>query len=336
MTDTLKDIAVIILNWNGEQLLKEFLPTVVDNSDSSISRIIVADNGSDDASLDFVASQYGGRVDILRFDKNYGFAEGYNRAIEHVGDYKYVVLLNSDVAVAKGWDRALFDYMEANPEAGACQPKLLSYKHPNYFEYAGASGGYLDRNGYPYCRGRIFFTCEEDSGQYDDIAEIFWATGACLMIKRSVYLSVGGLDKDFFAHMEEIDMCWRINLAGYKVVVVPQAVAYHLGGASLSAGTSQKTYLNFRNNLLMLHKNLPRRDYRWALIKRRLYDTMAWLRYIISFEFRNALAVLRAHRDYAKMKKNYASHPDKNLIKDNTNILVEYYIKRHRKFSQLK
>ncbi|MDE6654903.1 MAG: glycosyltransferase family 2 protein, partial [Muribaculaceae bacterium] len=248
-------VAVVILNWNGEKLLKEFLPKVIENSNCEIGRIIVADNGSTDGSVDLIENDFP-EVEIMRFDENHGFAGGYNLALSKV-DEKYAVLLNSDVAPGKEWLDTLYYYMETHHRTGACQPKILSYKEPEKFEYAGACGGFIDKHGYTYCRGRIFDTCERDNGQYDTIMKVFWATGAALMVRTELYHKAGGLDESFFAHMEEIDLCWRIQLAGYDIAVVPKSVVYHLGGGSLPASNPKKTYLNFRNNLLMLHKNLP-------------------------------------------------------------------------------
>lgn len=330
-------IAVIILNWNGLRLLPEYLPKVVATSDPSLSRIIVADNGSTDGSVDYVRSNFApDQVELMLFDKNYGFAEGYNRAVAAVADdYRYVVLLNSDVATSKGWDRTLYDFMEQNPAVGACQPKVLSYTQPDTFEYAGAAGGYLDRNGYPYCRGRIFATCEKDRGQYDTVADIDWATGAALMVRPAIYIMCGGLDPAFFAHMEEIDLCWRIRLAGYRICAVPGSVVYHLGGGSLPAENPRKTYLNFRNNLLMLHKNLPEAEGRRFLFRRRLLDTLALAKYAATFDFANAKAIFRAHRDFAKMRRSYASHPDVNLLPSAPDLLRAYYLQGKREFSRL-
>ena len=333
-------VAVIILNWNGEKLLREFLPEVVSTSDPEVSRIIVADNGSTDGSLDYLTEPDAPKVELIRFAENYGFAEGYNRAIAAVGsEYKYVVLLNSDVATTPGWDRTLYNYMEANPRCAGCQPKLLAYKHRDTFEYAGASGGYLDRNGYPYCRGRIFGTCETDTGQYDTPTEVHWASGACLMVRPEVYLAVGGLDPRFFAHMEEIDLCWRMRLAGYSLAAVPAAKVYHLGGGSLPAENPRKTYLNFRNNLLMLHKNLPDGVRAPFLFRRRLLDTIAWAKFVATLDFANARAVWRAHCDFARMRADYTEHPATNLIgadaESRVGILSSYYLRGLRTFDKL-
>lgn len=331
-------IAVVILNWNGIGLLPEFLPKVVENTSREISRVILVDNGSSDGSVDYVREHFSKeQVELMLFDKNYGFAEGYNRAIAALAEeYEYVVLLNSDLAPAAGWDITMKEFMDSHPEAGACQPKILSYRNPGEFEYAGASGGFLDCNGYPYCRGRLFGTCETDTGQYDSPAEVFWASGAALMVRPDVYLGCGGLDPDFFAHMEEIDLCWRIQLAGWKIYAVPAAVVYHLGGGSLPAENPRKTYLNFRNNLLMLHKNLPDSVRKSFLFRRRLLDTIAWAKFMLTFDFKNASAILKAHRDFARMRKAYTEHPTVDLMSGNsTNLLVQYYLKGKRRFAEL-
>lgn len=332
-----KPIAVIILNWNGEQLLAEFLPKVVATTPTDIADIIVADNGSSDSSCDFVELHFP-QVKLLKFDENHGYAEGYNLAIAQTR-YRYTVLLNSDVATTDGWLRNMYEYMEANPSVGACQPKILSYKDPSLFEYAGASGGFIDCNGYPFCRGRIFDTIEKDNGQYDPPRSIFWATGACLMVRSDLYIETGGLDKDFFAHMEEIDLCWRILLKGFDIKVLPQSSIMHLGGGSLPASNPRKTYLNFRNNLLLLHKNLPDSTRRRTLFRRRLYDTIAWAKFMITLDFANANAILQAHRDFRNMRKNYSTHPDKDLLHDNTtphpNIIIAYYLRGCKTFSDI-
>ena len=337
MNNDSKPIAVIILNWNGERLLKEFLPSVVNYSDTNISEIIVADNGSTDSSVTMLEKDFP-TVGIMRFDRNYGFAAGYNKALAEV-DSRYVVLLNSDVAVTPGWDVELLAYMELHPHTAACQPKILSYNKPEYFEYAGACGGFLGRNGFPYCRGRIFGTCEADSGQYDTSVDLAWASGAALMVRRGVYLKCGGLDPAFFAHMEEIDLCWRMRLEGYFVSVVPSSSVYHLGGGSLPAENPYKTYLNFRNNLLMLHKNLPIADRRKILLRRRLLDTVAWAKYLATFSWKNAAAIFRAHRDFAAMRKQYTTCVAKNLLENDVdsrrNIILDYYIRGKKLYSQL-
>ena len=330
-------VAVIILNWNGEKLLREYLPSVIETTDTSIADIIVADNGSTDSSVELLRKEFP-QVKLLEFKENYGFAEGYNRAIKET-NYPYTVLLNSDVATTQGWINTLFDYMEANPNVGACQPKIRAYTNKSYFEYAGAAGGFIDSNGYPYCRGRIFDSVEEDNGQYDEVIPVFWATGAALMVRSELYLGVGGLDKDFFAHMEEIDLCWRILLTGSEIMAVPQSVVYHLGGGSLPASNPRKTYLNFRNNLLMLHKNLPDATRGKKLFVRRLLDTVAWAKFMATFDFKNANAILKAHNDFRSMRKAYTNHPSVDLLQTrpdcHRNILLDYYLRGRKKWSNL-
>lgn len=336
----MKPVAVIILNWNGEKLLREFLPSVVANTDTSIADVIVADNGSTDGSRELLRKEFP-QVKLLEFDENLGFAGGYNRALRETG-YRYTLLLNSDVETPAGWLTPLHDFMEVHPDAAACQPKILSYKQKGKFEYAGAAGGFIDRNGYPYCRGRIFDTVEDDNSQYDTPIEVFWATGAALMVRTDLYEKAGGLDERFFAHMEEIDLCWRLLLMGHTLWCVPASHVYHLGGGSLPAANPRKTYLNFRNNLLLLHKNLPAADLRGALLRRRLLDTVAWAKFILTLDLPNASAILRAHRDFRRMRREYTTHPPVNLLTRSADrrtrrpdILLSYFIKRKRHYSQL-
>ena len=327
--DNNKPVAVIKLNWNGEALLQEFLPKVIATTNEKLADIIVADNGSTDNSVEFIEKEFP-NVKLLKFTENHGFAEGYNQAIAQTR-YKYTILLNSDAASKEGWIEPIYEYMEAHPQTGACQPKLLSYTTPDEFEYAGASGGFIDKNGYPYCRGRLFSTVEKDNGQYDDICSIFWATGAALAVRSDLYLKVGGLDKLFFAHMEEIDLCWRILLAGYDIKVIPQSIVYHLGGGSLPASNPRKTYLNFRNNLLLLHKNLPDSTRSRKLFVRRLYDTIAWAKFVATLDFKNANAILKAHNDFRQMRKQYNNHPNVDLLDSRNdthrNIILDYYLR---------
>lgn len=330
----MKDLAVIILNWNGRKLLEQFLPIASRYSITEDADLIVADNGSTDDSVEWIKTHHP-EVKVLSFGENYGFAEGYNRAIEQT-QYKYTILLNSDVEVTEGWTLPLLDFMRRNSAVGALQPKIRSWKERSKFEYAGAAGGYLDKLGYPYCRGRLFDSIEEDRGQYDGkVVDVFWASGAALMVRTDIYLKVGGLDARFFAHMEEIDLCCRIHGAGYRVVTVPDAMVFHVGGASLAQGNPKKTYLNFRNNLLLLYKNMPIKEGRKKLFIRRLYDTLAWGMFMLKFDFKNANAVLKAHNDFRKMKKCYTVHPDKNVLANlpgtERNIIIDYYLKRMKK-----
>ena len=316
----MKEVAVIILNWNGEKLLREFLPSVVANTSSVLADVIVADNGSTDGSLEVLKNEFPD-VKVIKFEENYGFAGGYNKAIEATR-YRYTLLLNSDVMVPEGWLEPLYDWAVKHPGMGAAMPKVKSYRESSMFEYAGAAGGFIDCNGYPYCRGRVFDKIEEDHGQYDDAREVFWATGAAMLVDTVAYLEAGGLDEDFFAHMEEIDLCWRLQLMGRVNYVIPASQVFHLGGASLAAGNPRKTYLNFRNNLLMMYKNLPEKGRNAALINRRLLDTLAWGMFMLKLDFKNAGAILKAHRDFRRMKGNYHTSPARNLLKGRPNILL--------------
>ncbi len=310
----MKKLAVIILNWNGLNLLKQFIPDAARFTSGADVDLIVADNGSTDGSMEWLAANHP-EVVRLELGKNYGFAEGYNRAISHFANYPFTLLLNSDVAVVEGWWRPLLDFMEANPDVGACQPKIRSFKRPEYFEYAGAAGGLLDRLAYPYCRGRLFDKIEKDVGQYDDnFADIAWASGAALMVRTDLYLSLGGLDTYFFAHMEEIDLCCRIHAAGYRVCFVADSKVYHVGGASLAQGNPQKTYLNFRNNLLLIHKNLPPKLGRRRTFVRRLVDSAALIMFVLKGDFGNAKAVWKAHRDFPAMAQRYTDFPDHDVL----------------------
>ncbi|MCM1293037.1 MAG: glycosyltransferase family 2 protein [Bacteroides sp.] len=329
-------VAVIILNWNGRKLMEEFLPTVVEHT-SAIGRVIVADNGSTDDSVEWLKTHFP-QVELLQFSENHGFAGGYNRALAHYADrYDFAVLLNSDVAVTDDWLTPLFDFISSQPDCSACMPKIRSYRDPDFFEYAGAAGGFIDRNGYPYCRGRVFGSVERDEGQYDDVCQVFWATGAAMMVRIADYLEVGGLDEQFFAHMEEIDLCWRMQLIGKNLYVVPQSIVYHLGGGSLDASNPRKTYLNFRNNLLMLYKNLPDATRRSTLFRRRLLDTLAWGMYVAKFDWKNAGAILRAHKDFKKMRRQYDSFPNADILNTNPsrpNIIMDYYVRGRKKFTR--
>lgn len=329
-------VSVVILNWNGIEMLSRFLPDVVANTDTSEAQIVVADNGSTDGSVEFVARHFP-QLRLIRLDNNYGFAEGYNRAIALI-DTPLCVLLNSDVKPAPGWFSPLVEFMDTHPDYAACQPKILSVDAPHRFEFAGAAGGFIDKNGYPYCRGRIFSTVEPDNGQYDTPIDIDWATGACMMIRTDLYRRTGGLDAAFFAHMEEIDLCWRLRNSGYRIAAVPQSIVYHLGGGTLPAENPRKTYLNFRNNLLMLYKNLPANTRGRKLFWRRILDSFAWGMYVVTGKWKFASAIIKAHCDYRRMKKQYIdmSAPQHNLLSGRPNILTSYYLKRKRTFSTLK
>lgn len=308
-----KKLAVIILNWNGRKLLERFIPDAAANTIGEEADLFVADNGSTDDSLEWLRANHPG-VKVIPFPENYGFAEGYNRALEATR-YPYTVLLNSDVRVPAGWWQPLLHFMEENPDVAACQPKIRSERQPEMFEYAGAAGGYLDRFGYPYCRGRLFDRLERDEGQYDGPpADVAWASGAALMVRTQDYLDAGGLDADFFAHMEEIDLCCRLLARGRRVCALTDSAVYHVGGASLDQSSPQKTYLNFRNNLLLLHKNLPRRRGRALLLKRRLLDTLAFGMFLLKGNFSHARAVLKAHGDFRRMRRKYTDLPERDVL----------------------
>ena len=335
-------VAIVILNWNGCRMLSTYLPSVVEYSRED-AKVIVADNASTDDSISFLQTHFKD-VDIIRLDRNWGFAEGYNKALAQV-DADYFVLLNSDVEVTHHWLTPLIEFMDAHPEVAACQPKLLAEKDKDMFEYAGACGGFLDKYGYPFCRGRIFETVEEDDGQYDYRQEILWATGACLMIRAEDYRKAGGLDAKFFAHNEEIDLCWRLRLMGKKIFCIPESEVYHVGGGTLPKGNPRKTYLNFRNNLLMLYKNLPERELRPVLRMRWFLDYLAAFQMLVlGRNWGDFKAVLKARHDYRIMRKDYVEVREqiqkhrkvKHIAQRRSySILWQYYVKGVRKFSDL-
>ena len=303
--------AVVILNWNGEAMLRQFLPSVISGSNEEGTVVYVADNASTDQSCAVVEKEFPS-VRLIRLDRNYGFAEGYNRALAQV-EAEYVVLLNSDVEVTGGWLQDMVAYMDTHPEVAACQPKILSYRHRNLFEYAGASGGFMDRYGYPFCRGRVLETVEEDKGQYEEIVPVFWATGAALLIRLEVYRKVGGLDARFFAHMEEIDLCWRLRSRGYQLVCIPSSKVYHVGGATLKKENPRKTFLNFRNNLLMLYKNLPEEELAPVMRVRTLLDYCAALVWLLKGDWANVKAVREARRGFHRLRPQFAADRRQNL-----------------------
>ncbi|MDR2473462.1 MAG: glycosyltransferase family 2 protein [Tannerella sp.] len=338
----MKKISVIILNWNGRELLECFLPAVLAHTPADIAEIVVADNGSDDDSVEVLKKLFP-TVRRLVFDRNYGFAEGYNRALAET-QTDYTVLLNSDVEVTHGWLDAPLALLETDKTVAAVQPKILSYKNRNRFEYAGAAGGFIDIYGYPYCRGRVMSEIEDDAGQYDQQADILWATGACLFVKTELYRQVGGLDSVFFAHQEEIDLCWRLRSRGYRVVCTPQSVVYHVGAATLNYESPHKTFLNFRNNLLCLFKNLPEADLKRVMLIRLMLDIIAAVKFLLEGHLHNALAVYRARREYRRLKSQYISVRRENLNKTTLAVipevrrkclLLDYYLKSKHKFSEL-
>lgn len=305
--------AIVILNWNGAHYLQQFLPALREYTASSDVDIYVADNGSTDNSL-LILGKYFKEVKILLLNRNYGFAEGYNRALAQI-EADYYVLLNSDVEVTPGWLEPMLDYLQENPEVAACQPKILSHHNRTHFEHAGAAGGFIDRLGYPFCRGRVLAVTEEDLGQYDEVCDVFWASGACLVIRADVFEKEGGFDDDFFAHMEEIDLCWRLKSRGYRVVCVPQSKVYHVGGGTLHVEHPRKTYLNFRNNLFLLYKNLPQKQLFPVFFVRFFMDYLAAFQLFITGKPQNAKAVFKARQDYRKMLPSFKSKREENLQK---------------------
>lgn len=338
-------IAVVILNWNGAEMLRRFLPSVVEHS-PPLGEVIVADNGSTDESLEILQQEFP-EVRTLVLDRNYGFAEGYNEAFRRLEiitpqRYEYYLLLNSDVRVTAQWLRPLHTYMEQHPEVAAAQPKLRAEWAHDTLEYAGAAGGYIDRYGYPFCRGRLLSVVEKDRGQYDDNASIFWATGAALLIRQSDWWDVGGLDGRFFAHNEEIDLCWRLRARGRGIVCVPHSVVYHVGGGTLPQEHPRKTYLNFRNNLTMLFKNLPDAELKHVMRVRRFLDFVAFVQFLVKGDWANAKAVRKARRDFHQWQSDFVKDRQENLSRMvlnpipervNRSLIVGFFLKGQKTFS---
>lgn len=332
-------VAVVILNWNGKDFLKRFLPSVIASSYSN-KRIIVADNASSDDSLNFLHNFFPS-VEIITNSKNEGFAKGYNAALKKV-DADYYVLLNSDIEVTPGWLEPVIELMENDKLIAACQPKILDEKNKSDFEYAGACGGWIDILGYPFARGRILEKMEKDNGQYDDAAACFWASGAAMFIRSSVYKAMGGFDEYFFAHQEEIDLCWRMQLSGYKIFVQPASVVYHVGGGTLPKGNSKKTYLNFRNNMIMLYKNTPGPHLLLKLPARVFLDIVSALKALVTGDKGYFFAVAEAHRHFLKWllfekrKSVFAKTVNKNISgRYSGSILWQYYFKKKRTFWEI-
>ena len=336
----LKKVSVVILNFNGLKLMQQYLPIVIKNTIGA--EIVVADNGSTDGSTDWLKKTYP-NIRLIAFDQNYGFAEGYNQALKLINN-EYYVLLNSDVRTPENWLQPLFKYMQSHPECVACQPKIRSELEPQKFEYAGAAGGFMDIYGYPLCRGRIMNIIEVDNNQYDTIEEIFWATGACFMIRSKNYWDAGGLDGRFFAHQEEIDLCWRLKARGASIVCVPQSLVYHVGGGSLNYESPFKTKLNFRNNALLLYKNLSADRYWWTYLFRLLLDWVAALQMLLQKKPKNAWAIIRAQAEFIRIHKDFKSDREKNLTLTkhkkplgllNFWLIWQVYINKKKKYSSL-
>lgn len=338
-SDSSPKIAIVILNWNGRKYLQQFLPSVVSTQYGNLE-LVVADNGSSDDSLEFLAANYPD-VRIIQLKKNYGFAKGYNEALKMVSA-PYYMLLNSDVEVEPGWLQPMLSLLEGDQTIAACQPKIRSYYHRHFFEYAGAAGGWLDKFGYPFAKGRVFDICEEDRGQYDQSEPVFWASGAALFIRSEIFHQMKGFDEYFFAHQEEIDLCWRMQLSGYRIYSCPASVVYHVGGGTLPRGNSMKTYLNFRNNLIMLSKNLPLRKKLWVMPVRNLLDAISAWKGLLSGDGGYFIAIIRAHAAFIKWwffyKKrsvfpvtregNLSGHLQKNMV-------WQHFVKRRKFFSEI-
>ena len=372
----MKKLAIVILNWNGVEMMRQYLPTVIANS---VGDVIVADNASTDGSVEMLLKEFPD-VPLVVLEQNFGFAEGYNRALAQLPDYEYYLLLNSDVEIRqKDWDAPMIQYMDEHPECAACQPKLLALRtqttdngqqttdnrqqttdnrqqttdngqqttvaqRVGRFEYAGAAGGFLDKYGYPFCRGRVMDTVEQDKGQYDDIVPLLWGTGAALMVRASDWRESGGLDSRFFAHMEEIDLCWRLRTMGKSIVCISESQAYHLGGATLNQGNPRKTFLNFRNNLLMLYKNLPDSELGSVMRVRRFLDYLAAFQFLLKGDAMNCSAVFKARRAFHKMRPDFDK--DRRHIQQlrknervpervEFSLLWQYYVKRKKTFVEL-
>lgn len=336
-------LSIVILNWNGSHHLQRFLPSVVKYSNYDWVEIVVADNHSDDKSLEVVKEEFP-CVKFLLLDQNYGFAEGYNQALRN-NEAEYILLLNSDVEVTENWLKPMIQIMDLNPLIAACQPKIMQLDQPELFEYAGASGGFIDHFGYPFCRGRMVNFQEHDHGQYDQPISVFWASGAAMLIRGKLWHEFGGFDADFWAHMEEIDLCWRMKNQGYKIVVCPDSKVFHLGGGTLSYGSPQKIYLNFRNNLFLLYKNIPKGKLYKTLFLRMMLDGVAALQFLATGQIKAFGKVFTAHIDFYKslgklrkkrkdllLKTEVTDHPE--IYKGS--LIFDFFIAKKRTFSSLK
>lgn len=327
-------IAVVILNWNGVKLLEQFLPSVLQYSAEAV--IYVADNASTDSSVNFVKENFPS-VKIIQNNGNHGFAKGYNDALQNVGAEIYA-LVNSDIEVTQNWLRPIIETFDKEKQTAVIQPKILDFKNKEYFEYAGAAGGFIDKYGYPFCRGRIFDTIEKDNGQYNDNCELFWASGACFFIRKEVYHQLNGFDETFFAHQEEIDLCWRAKNEGHIIKYNSESVVYHVGGATLQQGNPKKTYLNFRNSLLMLVKNLPKKGLFFVIFFRMILDGIAGIRFLTQGKFGHTFAILKAHFSfyclslkYLKKRKDFQTQQYYTV----KSIVFLYYIKKLLVFKEI-
>lgn len=336
-------VAVVILNWNGRSLLERFVPTVLEYSKSPDVRIYVADNASTDDSVAYLQENFPA-VEIIQNPENGGYSKGYNQSLAQISA-EYYVLLNSDIEVTPNWIDPVIDLMDSDEMISACQPKIKDLNRKDYFEYAGAAGGFIDLFGYPFCRGRIFSTLEKDTGQYDEVTEIFWASGACLFVRANAFREVRGLDEHLFAHMEEIDMCWRMKNLGYRIMYCPDAQVYHLGGGTLESGSPRKTFYNFRNNLFMVFQNLPRERLVWVILVRMVLDGIAALKFLIGGQAKHFFPVVRAHIDFYKNLRKLTQRRLRNEIRYQRikfynayrgSIASAYFLFGIRKFSRIK
>lgn len=334
--------AIVILNWNGKEHLKKYLPSVISNTDPLLAEIIVADNGSTDDSVAFLEENYP-LVKIIKLDRNYGFAGGYNQALAQV-DAEIFCLLNSDVRVTAGWLDQIFKIFREEKNVGAIQPKILSDRDSSRFEHAGAAGGFIDKYGYPFCRGRIMDVIEKDNGQYDNTIDIFWASGACLFIRADLFKNCGGFDADYFAHMEEIDLCWRLKNEGHRILYTPESLVYHWGGATLEYNNPHKLFLNFRNSLWTLYKNYTGNNLGWVIFRRMLIDTLAIIKYIFTLEFKNTYAVVSAHLVFHQTKGKFKAKRNELISKANikshrqilgSSIVWQFFVNNKKHFGEL-
>ncbi|MVN91174.1 glycosyltransferase family 2 protein [Mucilaginibacter aquatilis] len=339
-------VAVVILNWNGLKFLQQFLPSVLQSTYPNME-VVVGDNGSTDGSVEFLKSRYTNEVTVLQNDENYGYTGGYNRIISRV-TADYFVLLNSDIEVIPGWIEPIIEMMEADDSIAAAAPKILAYHNKNHFEHAGAAGGFIDKLGYPFCRGRLFYEIEQDNGQYDQSGEIFWASGAALFIRSKCWQRAGGFDERFFAHMEEIDLCWRLKNMGYKIMYCAQSVVYHVGGGTLNVENPFKTYLNFRNNLWLIQKNMPFFKASWVISVRMWLDLVALIRFMGEGKRKDAWAVSKAHQSFVLsfLRKSKSRKPASNNLNTVTtspnlagiykrSIVSDFFVKKKKMFTDL-
>ncbi|MFC2089924.1 glycosyltransferase family 2 protein [Bacteroidota bacterium] len=336
-------VAIVILNWNGEDFLKKFLPSLIENTPETYAEIIVADNASTDNSLRFLKDNFPD-IRCIALDKNYGFAGGYNKALSQV-ESEYYLLLNSDIEVTPNWLPPLVKSMDNDRNLASCSPVLLDYNRREKYEYAGAAGGYIDKLGYTFCRGRIFNTMENADLKLKESMEVFWTTGACMLVRAEYFIKEGGFDPYFFAHMEEVDLCWRFKNAGYKLVIIPNSKVFHVGGGTLPKSNPLKTYLNFRNNLLLLYKNHPDKRLNIKIFVRMLMDGLSALLFLLSLKFNDIHAIIRAHRDFRKKKKDYNKfrseakekhkHPSHKEIYRRS-VVIDYFLLGNKTFNKLR